>query len=364
MLTWSRTLVSWAPWCLGWLLLALCAAPAAQAKSFWPFGPDAEHQLQEARLARQRLDFGAASRALDEVLRYDPHLEAAVLHERGLIARDRGDNEHALLLLARAADLDGALPARVDQAGVLVQVGRWPEAVMVLRQAVEERGPSLPVEQLTGDRRFVRLGTLKPYQELMQQAKLEQVGPLGRVLVRLERLQGSVNAAEHGWQRLGAWFALVKGLAASSLTAVLLLLGVALGLTFGVAQLGVVRPPYTVLVGVLGANAIWAAVARQLSEGEHWGGDTILRGSGTLLVVYAGARLSRMLYLRYRMARVGSADPFLAEHLPDTLMLVDEVSRLGHRLTGGRRRDQRVLSEALRQAADTLRERLDKGALL
>ena len=112
---------------LGLVVLLLGgAASGALAAPFWSFGPDAEQELQEARLARQRLDFAGAVKLLDAALRSDPHLEAPVLHERGLVARDRGDQEHALSMLARAADLDGGLPARVDQAGILVQLGRWP----------------------------------------------------------------------------------------------------------------------------------------------------------------------------------------------------------------------------------------------
>ena len=233
----------------------------------------------------------------------------------------------------------------------------------ILRQAFEERGPSLPMDQIVADRRFVRLATLKPYQDLMLQVKLEQAGPMGRVLVRLERLQGSVSAAEHGWQRLAAWFALLKGLAASQAAAVLLLLALGACFTFALGQLAILQPPWTLFAGLLAADLTWVLAVRHLSEGASWGAGTLARGNGALLLLYGSMRLLRLVWWRMRLARLGSADPFAAEHLPDTLLRVDEVSRLGHRLIGSRQRDQRVLAEALRQAGDSLRERLEKGVL-
>jgi len=328
---------------------------------FWPFGTDAERLIQDARLARQRLDFAGAATLLDDAITQDPHLEAKVLHERGLIARDRGDLETALSLLKRAADMDGTLPARVDQAGVLVQLGRWPEAVEVLRQAFDERGTSLTVDQVTGDKRFVKLGTLKPYQEVIDAARSEQSGPFGRVLIRLERLQASANSAEYGLQRLAVWLGFVRELATEPVTLVVLLVLLGLFLTFGINQLGLFRPPWNLFAGMLTASALWSGATRAVTNGQSMAPVTVLCALVSVMVMWFIGFAVRTAWHRYQLAKMGAGDPFAPEHLADTLLLVDEVSRLGHRISGSRKRDQRVLAEALRQAGETLRERLDKG---
>lgn len=366
-------------WCSRTLTLVVCACLSASAAAqsvsappaspvassglrLWPFNNDAERLVQLAHAARLRLDFATASTLLDEAAGKDPHVEPAVVHERGLLARDRGDLEHALALLKRAADLEPTLSARVDQAGVLVQLGRWPEAVVTLRQAFDERGTSLPVDQVTSDRRFVKLATLKPYMDVMEAARAEQAGPFGRVVLRLERLQASASAAEHGVQRLAAWLSFFRDLATETATGVLLLIFLGLFLTFGVNQLGLLRPPWTLGVGMLLASLAWASVAHVVTEGQGHGRDTMVIGCGIVGLVWGVVAGIRLAWRRWQRYRRGAGDPFAPQHLPDTLLLVDEVSRLGHRIVGSRKREQRVLVEALRQAGETLRERLDKGA--
>ena len=334
---------------------------SVSALRLWPFDDDAERQVRQARISRLHLDFSTAAALLDEAAGKDPYVEPLVQHERGLLARDRGDLEHALGLLKRAADMDPVLLARVDQAGVLVQLGRWPEAVTVLRQAFDERGTSLPVEQVTGDKRFVRLATLKPYLELIEAVRNEQAGPLGHVVLRLERLQSSVTAAEHGLKRLAAWFGFFRQLAGAPLISVLLLL-VMVFFTFGVNQLALLRPPWTLAAGMLLASALWVLATRTLTAGQSSGQDILLPTWGVGLSLWLLLTGVRWLWRRYQRMRRGTGDPFASEHLADTLLLVDEVSRLGHRVVGARRRQQRVLIEALRQAGETLRERLDRGA--
>ena len=335
---------------------------ASPGLRLWPFNNDAERLVQQAHAARLRLDFATASTLLDEAAGKDPHVEPMVVHERGLLARDRGDLEHALALLKRAADLEPTLSARVDQAGILVQLGRWPEAVVTLRQAFDERGTSLPVDQVTSDRRFVKLATLKPYQDVMEAARNEQSGPFGRVVLRLERLQASASAAEHGVQRMAAWLAFFRDMASETATGVLLLLLLSLFFTFGVGQLGLLRPPWTLLTGMLLASSLWALVAHMVTEGQGHGRDTIVLSCGSVALLWGLVAGLRAAWRRWQRYRRGAGDPFAGQHLPDTLLLVDEVSRLGHRIVGARKREQRVLVEALRQAGETLRERLDKGA--
>ena len=344
-------------------VLVLSGAPATSPDlRFWPFATDAERLIEEAALARRRLDFTAASNLLDEASKKDSQLEAAIGHERGLITLDRGDPERAYTLLKRAADLDGTSSARIDAAGVLVQLGRWPEAIVVLRQAFEERGTSLSVEQIIADKRFAKLAALKPYQEVINAARVEQAGPLGRVLARLERLQLSFTAAEHGLQRVGAWISVFRDLAIRQSTLVALFIFLGFAITFGVNQLNVFKPPWALGVGLIGASVVWTTICRAIGDGSRSGYETILGGWAAHCLLLVIGMVTRWGWYRFQTRRRGAADPFAAEHLAETLMLVDEVSRLGHRVVGSQHRQQRVLSEALRQAGETLRQRLDRGS--
>ena len=361
---------SWA-WILAWLfvgsgLLALPSAAVAAGALHKLLGADAEQALMAARLARVRLDFTGAVSKLDQAVQADPQLEARVVHERGLVAEARGELEQALVLLARAAELDRTSSARVDEAGVLVHMGRWPEAVTVLARALEERGPGLAVSSLVRDRRFVRLTALQPYQALIATTEREQSSATGQILIRLERLQNSVSAAEYGWQRLRAWSVVAKDLLTSPAVALAAFLLLSLLMTVGITELGLLGPPYTVGLGVVLTTLVWLGLGHWLGGGSSqaaWpGSHSAGVGLSCLGGVWGSVRLGRFLWWRRRLARVGRADPLVSEHLPDTLVMVDEVSRLGHRLIGSRHVEPRALIEALRAAAETLRERLDKGA--
>ncbi len=340
----------------------LFAATASAATDPWFFESGGDRLLHDARLARTRLDFGTASALLDAAGTQDPGLMPAVTHERGLLARDRGDLDHALSLLTHAADLDFAQPARVDAAGVLVALGRWPEAVGVLRQAFDERGPSLAVDVIAADPRFAKLAALKPYQELVQTVRQEQAGPSGRVVMRLERLQASAANIERGLGRLGARLLFVHDLLQLPWLGVLTLWTLGMVVTFGLHQLGAFAPPWSVGCGMALACGLWLWLANALQLGVTAARQTVFNTISAMLGLWALGTCVRWAWRRWIAARRGSHDPFIRDNLADTLSLVDEVSRLGHRIVGGRGREQRVLMEALHQAGDTLRERLDRGA--
>ena len=144
--------------------------------------------------------------------------------------------------------------------------------------------------------------------------------------------------------------------------AVGLLLSLGLFATFGIAQLNMVQPPWTLLLGMTVASVGFSHMVDSLSEGASQGYDTILWAQGTIIALALLRAAMRYGFRYYRLSRIGNNDPFTPEHLPDTLVLVDELSRLGHRLIGSRQREQTALIEAMRQAGETLRERLDKGA--
>jgi hypothetical protein len=339
----------------------VAAAVALAATDPWFFESAGDRLLHDARLARTRLDFGSASALLDSASAQDPSLVPSVTHERGLLARDRGDLEHALTLLAHAADLDFALPARVDAAGVMVQLGRWPEAIGVLRQAFDERGPSLAADGIAADPRFVKLAALKPYQDLIKTVRQEQAGPSARVVMRLERLQASVGNLELGFSRLGGRLVFIHDLVQLPWLGVLALWLLGMLVTFGLHQLGVFAPPWSVGCGMAVACGLWLWLAHALQLGIAAARQTVFTTGLVLLAAWALGGGVRWGWRRFAIARRGSHDPFILDNLADTLVLVDEVSRLGHRIVGERSREQRVLMEALHQAGDTLRERLDRG---
>ena len=177
------------------------AAPA-QAADWWFFKSHAQRLVEDAQEARRDGNYeraeellGAAERELDKPL-------PAIAYERGLIARDHGKQDQALELLTRAADGDPESDARIDAASVLVELGRWPDAVAALRQAADERGSSFPVEALSNDARFAKLRSFQPYQELIDQARIEQAGPIGRMLLRLERLEESARSIRETFDEL------------------------------------------------------------------------------------------------------------------------------------------------------------------
>jgi hypothetical protein len=109
------------------------------------------------------------------------------------------------------------------------------------------------------------------------------------------------------------------------------------------------------------ASGLWSAATHAVTNGQSMAPLTIFFALSSVMFMWLLGFTVRTAWHRYQLAKLGAGDPFAPEHLADTLLLVDEVSRLGHRISGSRKRDQRVLVEALRAAGETLRERLDKG---
>lgn len=163
---------------------------------------ESERLVALARVARQRADFPVCATLLEQAEEATPPADAMIAHEQGLMLRDQNKLEESLVPLSRAADLDTTSEARVDQAGVLVQLGRWPEAVVVLNQAYDERSVGLPVQRLAVDPRFAKLSTLKPYNDLLNTMRSEQSGAIGRLLQRIENLQTSQRTTQAALQRL------------------------------------------------------------------------------------------------------------------------------------------------------------------
>ena len=334
------------------------AAPA-QAADWWFFKSHAQRLVEDAQEARREGNYeraeellAAAERELDKPL-------PAIAYERGLIARHHGKHDEALTLLTRAADGDPTSDARIDAASVLVELGRWPDAVAALRQAADERGSSFPVEALSNDTRFAKLRSFPPYQELIDQARIEQAGPIGRMLLRLERLEESARSIRETFDELALAVRFVSRIfdAVSAALVAFVLLG--LLITAGVKQLGLLKAPWTLVLGMLVTSFLWSWGARVATLGESRGGNTIIAGLGVVFIPWLAVGVGRFLVQRFVERRTG---PFAPGELPTTLALLDEVTRAGRRLLAAPAEDKARAEGELIAAKRALYARLGLGA--
>lgn len=264
-----------------------------------------------------------------------------------------------MVLLTRAADADPESDARIDAASVLVELGRWPDAVAALRQAADERGSSFPVDALNSDPRFAKLRSFQPYQELIDQARIEQAGPIGRMLLRLERLEESARSIRETFDEMALIIRFVSRLfdAVSASLVAFVLLG--LLITFGVKQLGLLQAPWTLVLGMLVTSMLWSWGARVATVGESRGGATIIAGLAVVFVPWVAVAAGRYAVRRAIERKTG---PFAASQLSTTLALVDEVSRAGHNVLTASTEDRSRREDELIAAKRALYARLGVGS--
>lgn len=345
----------------GLVAAALSALPlpasAFEVGGLWnPFKTPVEVLAQQADEARQRGELDLAHGLLARAERTAGADHAGLLRVRGLIARDRGRLGDAADLLGRAAGLDPATDARVEQAAVLVPLGRWPESVEVLGRAFDERGAALRADDVLVDPRFAPLVGFAPFQDLVKRVRADQAGPLGRILLKFERIDDAVRGNREVLDVLGRWMQALGRLGAFGGTAVVALLGLGLLVTFGVAQTGLVRPPATLVIGMGTASVLWYLAARIASGAADAGFVTIAPAMGLVFVPWTVAAGGRWLWRRRaRRRQVDALDP---AHLGHTLALVDEVSRLGRELLRAGSEARPALAAELRQAVAPLATRL------
>jgi tetratricopeptide (TPR) repeat protein len=344
----------------GMCLSLLAAAPDAHAAGFsglWnPFRTPVERWAQQASEARQRGELDLAQSILDEAERGEGVGHAPLVHERGLLARDRGRLADAAELLGRAADLDPTSEARVEQAAVLVPLGRWPEAVERLQRAFDERGASLRADDVLVDPRFAPLVGFAPFQDLIRRVRADQSGPLGRLLLKFQHIDDRVRANHSVLEVLGRWLEALGRLGAYAGTAVVALLALGLLLSFGVWQTGLVQPPWTLVTGMSIAALLWYLGARIMLGTGEGAGVTVITALLVIFVPWGLAIAGRSLWRRRERER--SLDPLDSVHLPQTLVLVAQVQRLATAALGGSVVSHRKVVRELRQTAETLRDRL------
>lgn len=336
--------------------VAAVATPGDELAALWrPFKVPVERWVRSIEDARTREEFDLAESVLAEAEHVEGSDVPALVRQRGLLLRDRGRHTEAVDLLGRAADLDPTCEARVEQAAALVPLGRWPEAVEVLGRAFEERGASLRADKVLVDPRFAPLVGFGPFAELLGRVRADQSGPLGRLLLKFERIEQAVRSGRSVLDALGSWMAAAGRIAEYAGFSVVLLAGMGLLAAFGVRELGLARAPWSIIVGMLLAAGLWYLGARIATENRTGGAVTIAGALAVVLVPWGAVRGLRFLWRRYVRP---APDPFDAIHLPHTLALMEEVTRLGRLTLAAPPEQARSLAEELDRALELLHVRL------
>ncbi len=307
------------------LLMACSQAQAFDMSSLWrAFDTPLERHVDAIRDARERGEYDLADSLIAAAER-DFGEQPMLVYEAARVALARGHHEAALAAFRRAADLDPTSTARVDAAALLVQLGRWPEAVEVLEQAFDERGGSLKVEALLADKRFAPMVGFAPYDELIRTRKEEQAGVLGRLLIKLVGIEASARAAGSVLARLSRWMGMAARLLEFPLTGVVLLLGLAAVCSFGVAQLTVLQRPWTFVAGMAIASGMWHVGSRIVTRETGSGADTILWAA--LAVAFPQALASLWGWRRRRRERNPARQAELATAVQQLLEQATEAAR-------------------------------------
>lgn len=320
--------------------------PQAYGASLRLLQTDGERLLEQAEAARTRGDLNLASALLEDVAQLGG-LEAEVAHQRGLIAMDRGKTDRALELLDKAASLDSSLGARLDAAGLLVKVGRWPQAVLVLREGFDERGPNLPVANVLADPRFTPLKGFEPFEELVRLVRDEQAGPIGRVLLRLEAIESSLRSFRGRVDRATQLINAMTNLLLAPWTGVALLVMFSTLAGLCLQQMRLVPAPWSLLLGLVGACGIWHLTARLVTAGDSNGSTAIVPATLIVALPTLSALVWRYWRGQRRHQRAASAD---LAWVADWVQHAEAIAALGKEAL----RDPRPKAlRRLRQAVET-----------
>jgi len=185
------------------------------------------------------------------------------------------------------------------------------------------------------------------------------LGPLDWVRDRFDRLNRSLDQAQHVLMQLSAVLRFGWRLASAAGFGICVFLALCLLLAVGIAQLGIVSPPWPMLCATALIGWLWYAGARVVTQGQSSGLDTIAAGAAVVLGPYLVACVLRWLWRqRWRMRLRPGADPFALDNLSATLALVDEVSRAGHHALSLRGIDRAEAAAKAQPAQEVLRSRL------
>lgn len=290
--------------------------PAA-AIDLWPFDGDDDRVLKQLQDARARGELDLASALLQELEALRSSTDVDVGLETARLATERGALEEAMRVYHAVADLEPHSPAREELAAVQAQLGRWPEAVVSLERAFEERSAELPAERVRADPRFAELVGFDPFDQLVDRVREAQAGPMGRMLIRLERLETTARETMTALERLSDILTLTARVATSFFLPLVAFVLLGLLGSAGASQLGSIGRPWTLLTGFAIASAVWISGARSLTGGSVSGWETVLLGSAIVLGAWCALALLawglRQLRDRYR------PDPWSADGRAETV---------------------------------------------
>lgn len=291
---------------VGCMLLAV-AAPAYAfdfAALINPFRTPVDVWVEQIEDARARSELDLAQTLLSEAQKSFARQPAALILQHGLLLRDRGRLEGALPLLSQAASMEPTSVARVEQATVLVTLGRWPEAIEVLSHAFAERGSNLSADSVVADARFAPLVDFAPYKELIHRVRAEQSGPFGRLLLKFEQIEGAARNAEAVMNRLSSWMSMAGRVATYGGSTMVALLAMGIFFAFGVSQLGLLRPPWPLALGMTISASLWHLGARIATLDKSWGLSTIVPALGMVLGFYLAVAWAKVLWRRRQLRRM------------------------------------------------------------
>lgn len=270
----------WAVWAM---VAAVGFSRPADAIDLWPFDGDDDRVLRQLQDARARGELDLASALLQELEALRSSADVDVGLETARLVAARGELEEAMRVYNAVAELEPHSPAREELAAIQTQLGRWPEAVVSLERAFEERSAELPAERVRADPRFAQLVGFEPFDQLVSRVREAQAGPMGRMLIRLERLETTARDTMTALERLSDILTLTARVATSFFLPLVAFVLLGLLGSAGAAQLGSIGRPWTLLTGFVIASAVWVSGARSLTGGSASGWETVLLGSAIVL---------------------------------------------------------------------------------
>lgn len=236
----------------------------AVAVSLWPFSDPVGDLIERARRARVEGELNLAASILSEVsdvgeAKVDYRLEVARL----LVAQGR--LEEGASAFRAIAKSDPGSPAREELAAVLVELGRWPEAIGELERAFEERSGTLSGKGVADDPRFAPLAALEPFGELIDRVRESQAGPLGRMVLRLERVEESVQETVATLERLSEFARRVSAILTSTVVPLFAFVFLGICCTFACAQWSSLPRGPRVVAGQILATVVWLSGAQSFT---------------------------------------------------------------------------------------------------
>lgn len=341
--------------------LSLVAAPAhafSFKALFGAFRPPVERWVERIDDARQHGQSSAASQLLEQAEKAVGTDQPQLLRLRGMLLLEGGQLAEAAEMFRRSADLDGSSDARVTQAAALVALGRWPESVEVLKRAFDERGGGLRSDSIASDERFVKLTSFEPYQKLMRSMREQEAGPFGRLLLRFEEIEASVSAAWEVLAVVGRILGVLGQLCDIVGSGVIFIVLFGIVFSMGINQLGLLRPPWMLVLGLVPSSLLWMAGVRIATGGRGYGLADVAGAYGVILgpwLLVIGVRWLVRRVHQYRNRRGGRGITDELDALPRVLSAAEQFAVAGRHWLAASPEDRNMAEERMKASLASLR---------